>query len=94
MPFKTVADSKTGEVDYSKIVTMTPQYMKKSRETMVMEYKHQTEKKTDLNRTTDRSNVDKAAAAKSVEPPRMADQFKAAQAVEKQQEDKAPAQER
>ena len=61
---------------------------------MVMEYKHQTEKKTDLNRTTDRSNVDKAAAAKSIEPPRMADQFKAAQAVEKQQEDKAPAQER
>ena len=50
MPFKTVADAKTGEVDYSKIVTMTPQYMKKSRETMVMEYKHQTEKKTDLNR--------------------------------------------
>ena len=94
MPFKTVADAKTGEVDYSKIVTMTPQYMKKSRETMVMEYKHQTEKKTDLNRTTDLSNVDKAAAAKSGEPPRMADQFKAAQAVEKQQEDKALAQER
>ena len=94
MPFKTVADAKTGEVDYSKIVTMTPQYMKKSRETMVMEYKHQTEKKTDMNRTTDLSNVDKAAAAKSGEPPRMADQFKAAQAVEKQQEDKALAQER
>ena len=92
MPFRAVEDPKTGEVDYSKIVTMTPQYMRKSREMMVMDYKHETEKKTDLNLTTDRSNVDKAA--KNAEPPRMADQFKAAQAAEKQQETKAPVQER
>lgn len=92
MPFKAVEDPKTGEVDYSKIVTMTPQYMKKSREMMVMEYKHKTEKKTDLNLMTDCSIVDRAA--QNTEPPRMADQFKAAQAVRRQQENKVQPQER
>ena len=53
MPFKMLEDPDTGEVEFAKVATLTPKYMGQARGNMVMDYKHQLEKKTEPPRITD-----------------------------------------
>ena len=63
MPFKMLEDPNTGEVEFAKVATLTPAYMGQARGNMVMDYKHQLEKKTEPQRITDQLAAARQRAA-------------------------------
>jgi len=63
MPFKMLEDPNTGEVEFAKVATLTPAYMGQARGNMVMDYKHQLEKKTEPPRITDQLATARQRAA-------------------------------
>ena len=63
MPFKMLEDPNTGEVEFAKVATLTPAYMGQARGNMVMDYKHQLEKKTEPPRITDQLAAARQRAA-------------------------------